>query len=131
MFEIILVFASQKDARNIEHGFAIDHKNVYFLREDPEQYQQLLCSIDTKAPNEAKPTIEADYKTKKVALDPKMPDKALFLGKGLLLEQEMKLLTFLDKNSDILPWSTSDLIGVSRDIIEHKLLVNPSTKPRR
>jgi hypothetical protein len=60
-----------------------------------------------------------------------MPDKALFLGKGLLLEQEMKLLTFLDKNSDILPWSTSDLIGVSRDIIEHKLLVNPSTKPRR
>jgi hypothetical protein len=28
-------------------------------------------------------------------------------------------------------WSTSDLVGVSRDIIEHKLQVNPNVKPRK
>jgi hypothetical protein len=33
-FGIIIVFDSQKEARNIERGFAPGHKNVYFLRED-------------------------------------------------------------------------------------------------
>jgi hypothetical protein len=33
-FSIITVFGSQKEARNIERGFAPSHKNVYFLRED-------------------------------------------------------------------------------------------------
>jgi hypothetical protein len=28
-------------------------------------------------------------------------------------------------------WQTSDLTGVSRDIIEHKLHVNPSARPRK
>jgi hypothetical protein len=41
------------------------------------------------------------------------------------------LLAFLDKNSDVFMWSTSDLVGVSRDIIEHKLQVNPNVKPRK
>jgi hypothetical protein len=37
----------------------------------------------------------------------------------------------LTKNSDVFAWSTSDLIGVSRDIIEHKQQVNPNAKPRK
>jgi hypothetical protein len=41
------------------------------------------------------------------------------------------LLQFLDKNSDVFPWYTSDLIGVSREVIEHKLQVNPNTKPKK
>jgi hypothetical protein len=41
------------------------------------------------------------------------------------------LLSFLDKNNDVFTWRTSNLTGVSRDIIEHKLQVNPSTKPRK
>jgi hypothetical protein len=36
-----------------------------------------------------------------------------------------------DKNSDIFVWSTSNLVGVSRDIIEHRLQVNPNVKPRK
>jgi hypothetical protein len=31
----------------------------------------------------------------------------------------------------VFPWKTSNLTGVSRDIIEHKLQVNPSTRPRK
>jgi hypothetical protein len=41
------------------------------------------------------------------------------------------LLSFLDKNNDVFAWRTSNLTGVSSDIIEHKLQVNPSTKPRK
>jgi hypothetical protein len=40
-------------------------------------------------------------------------------------------LTFHDKNNDVFAWSTSDLIGISRDIIEHKMQVNPVAKPKK
>jgi hypothetical protein len=46
-------------------------------------------------------------------------------------EEKVELLAFLDKNNDVFAWSTSDLIGVSRDIIEHKLQVSPTAKPRK
>jgi hypothetical protein len=36
-FGVITIFSSQKEARNIECGFAPGHKNVHFLREDAEQ----------------------------------------------------------------------------------------------
>jgi hypothetical protein len=44
-------------------------------------------------------------------------------------EEQAELVAFLDKNSDVFAWSTSDLIGISRDVIEHRLQVNPSMKP--
>jgi hypothetical protein len=37
----------------------------------------------------------------------------------------------LDKNNDAFEWKTSDLMGVSRSIIEHKLHVNSPAKPRK
>jgi hypothetical protein len=59
-FGIILVFGSQKDARNIEQGFTPGHKNVHFVREEFEQYEQSTRPSDTKAPNEFKKAIKAD-----------------------------------------------------------------------
>jgi hypothetical protein len=41
------------------------------------------------------------------------------------------LLAFLDKNSDVFAWSTCDLVGVSTDVIEHRLQVNPAVKPKK
>jgi hypothetical protein len=46
-------------------------------------------------------------------------------------QEQAELLAFLDKNSEVFAWSTSDLVGVSRDIIEHRLHVNPSAKPKK
>jgi hypothetical protein len=63
-------------------------------------------------------------------LHPRVPNKTIFLGKDLSPEEEAEILTFIDKNIDVFLWSTSDLIGVIRDIIEHKLQVNPATKSR-
>jgi hypothetical protein len=48
-----------------------------------------------------------------------------------LKEDEVELLSFLDKNIDVFTWSTSDLTGLSRNIVEHKLYINPSTKPKK
>jgi hypothetical protein len=32
---------------------------------------------------------------------------------------------------DVFAWSTSDLIGVNNEVIEHKLQVNPNAKPTK
>jgi hypothetical protein len=53
------------------------------------------------------------------------------ISQDLTSNEESKLHSFLDKNNDIFIWQTSDLTRVSRDIIKHKLQVNPSVKPRK
>jgi hypothetical protein len=45
-------------------------------------------------------------------------------------QEQAKLLQFLDKNSDVFVWSTSDLVGVSREVIEHKLHVDLNAKTK-
>jgi hypothetical protein len=40
-------------------------------------------------------------------------------------------LQFLDKNSNVFSWSTSDLVGVSREVIGHKLQVNLNMNPKK
>jgi hypothetical protein len=39
-------------------------------------------------------------------------------------QEQVELLAFLDKNNNVFTWSTSDLVGVSRDVIEHRLQAN-------
>jgi hypothetical protein len=46
-------------------------------------------------------------------------------------EEQAELLQFLNKNSDIFAWSTSNIIEVSREVIEHKLQINPNAKPKK
>jgi hypothetical protein len=46
-------------------------------------------------------------------------------------EEQVKLLSFLHKNSNVFSWSTFDLVGVSRDVIEHRLQVSPSARPKK
>jgi hypothetical protein len=53
------------------------------------------------------------------------------ISQDLSPSEEAELLSFLDRNNDVFMWHTSDLMGVSRDIIEHKLQMNPSAKSRK
>jgi hypothetical protein len=41
------------------------------------------------------------------------------------------LLRFLFNNKDVFAWTTNDLCGVNRDIIEHSLNVDSSFRPRK
>jgi hypothetical protein len=117
---VILIHDSQKDARNIEQGFTLDHRNVNCLQDEKAKN----CSGDAKSKNKDSFTrrpIEPECETKRVPLDPRILDKNLMISQDLLASEEVELISFLDKNSDVFAWQTSDLIGVSRDIIEHKL----------
>jgi hypothetical protein len=76
-------------------------------------------------------SIEPEHETKRVPIDLRALDETVMISQDLTSREEAKLLSFLDKNSDVLMWKTSNLTGVSRDIIEHKLQVNPSMKPKK
>jgi hypothetical protein len=58
-------------------------------------------------------------------------DQRVLLGSQLSDEQEKTLLRFLFNNKDVFAWTTNDLCGVNRDVIEHSLNVDPSFRPRK
>jgi hypothetical protein len=80
---------------------------------------------------ESKKAIEVKGDFKRMALDPSVPGKAVCIGTKMSPQKQAELLQFLDKNSDIFAWSTSDLVGLRREVIEHKLQVNPHAKPKK
>jgi hypothetical protein len=127
-FGVITAFGSQKEVRNIKCGFASGH-NVHFLREDTNQSEQ--SPPKQEIPREFKKAIEAEGDFTRLALDPRVPDRTVCIKAEISLQEKAELLQFLDKNSDVFAWSTSDLIGVSREVIEHKLQVNPNVKPKK
>jgi hypothetical protein len=53
------------------------------------------------------------------------------ISQDLSSSEENELLSLLDKSNDVFAWQTSDLMGFNKDIIEHKLHVNPSAKPKK
>lgn len=63
--------------------------------------------------------------TKKVPLCEDVPDKIVVIGKGLEEAEEARLIQFLRNNQDVFAWYSADLKGVSRDIVEHILEVDP------
>jgi hypothetical protein len=58
-------------------------------------------------------------------------DQRVLFGSQLSSEQETNIKRFLFHNKDVFAWSTNDLCGVDRSIIEHALNVDPSIKPRK
>ena len=63
--------------------------------------------------------------TKSVPLENAVTDRKVIIGGNLTKEEEAKPIETLAKNKDIFAWSAFDLKGVSRDIIQHSLDINP------
>jgi hypothetical protein len=118
-FSVITTFDSQKKARNVERDFAPGHKNVYFLREYTNQSEQ--PPPKQEIPVEFKKSIEAKGDFTRLPLDPRVPDRTACIRVEISPHEQTELVQFLDKNSDAFAWSTSNLVGVSREVIEHKL----------
>jgi hypothetical protein len=60
-----------------------------------------------------------------------VPDRKVIIGANLSKEEEVELVETFTKNKDIFTWSTSNFKGVSGDIIQHALDINPKLKPRK
>jgi hypothetical protein len=128
---VIWIHGNQKDARNIEQRFAPGHRNVNCLQDEKAEGYNDTTATKGGESFAIKPAIKPECETKRVLLDPRAPDKAVMVSQDLSPSEEAEMFLFLDKNNDVFTWKTSDLTGVSRDTIEHKLQVNPSTKPKK
>jgi hypothetical protein len=62
---------------------------------------------------------------------PRVPNKTIMISHDLMAEEEVELLSVLEMSNDVFTWKTSGPTGVSKSIIEHKLHINPSVKPRK
>ena len=60
-----------------------------------------------------------------------VPDRKITIGGNLSKEEEAELIKIIAKNKDVFTWSAFDLKGVSRDIIQHSLDINPRIKPKQ
>ena len=52
-------------------------------------------------------------------------DRKVIIGGNLSKKEQAELIETLAKNKDVFALSASDLKGVSRDIIQHSLDINP------
>jgi hypothetical protein len=77
--EVISVHGSQKDARNIEQGFVVDHKNVNCLQDEKTKDHSSIANIQSKGSFGSRP-IEPECKIKTVPLDPRVPDKMVTIS---------------------------------------------------
>jgi hypothetical protein len=84
-----------------------------------------------QATAECKKAIEAEGEFKKVLLDHRLPDRTVCIDTGASQRDKAELLAFLDNNWDVFTWPTSNLVGVSKEVIEHRLQVSPSARPKK
>jgi hypothetical protein len=80
---VILVYGNQKDARNIEQGFAPGHRNVSRLQDEKSESTIDASANKSKESFTDKPAIEPECETKRVLLDPRVPDKTLMIPQDL------------------------------------------------
>jgi hypothetical protein len=72
-----------------------------------------------------------DVVLKTINLSTGDPSKMTLVGSELPQKWELALIAFLQENRDILAWKPSDMPGVPRSLIEHKLNVDPTAKPKK
>ena len=121
---VIIVFGNQEEARRCEDNASSANKSVHVI-ETPEDDTEAAISED---PEESRGVSPAEH-TKKITFCEDVPDRMVVIGKGLEEAEEARLIQFLCNNQELFTWSSSDLRGVSRAVIEHTLEVNPMAKP--
>jgi hypothetical protein len=119
---IISVYGSQEATRRVE-GTLQDPKIVYIIDEAEVQTQASEKQVKEKASSTDQP--------KSIMLCEDVADQRVLFGSQLSSEQEINLKRFLFYNKNDFAWSTNDLCGVYRSIIEHALNVDSSIKPRK
>ena len=57
------------------------------------------------------------------------PTKTIRVGMTLSTEMRKRLVQLLKENLNAFAWSRKDMLGISTEIIQHKLNVDPEKKP--
>jgi hypothetical protein len=116
---IITVHGSQKEARNIEKTIYRSQRNINSVDIEPSDMLKGATSLKNQED------------TKLVPLEQAVPDRQVEIGANLSAKEEAELIDTLAKNKYIFAWTAFDLQGVSRDIVEHALDINPNMRPKK
>nr|GEW76774.1 transposon Ty3-I Gag-Pol polyprotein [Tanacetum cinerariifolium] len=87
-----------------------------------------MVSGPGETPSAAKPIIEERVK---VAINPEYPEQSVMIGSTLIEGGQNKLCGLLQRNLDIFAWKPTDMTGVPRHIVEHRLNVREGCSPVR
>lgn len=92
-----------------------------------------VLALDDLEPRESvkKCAVEPGVEVEEIQLDQGAPEKTVKIGSGLVSWLKSHLINLLTEFIDVFAWSPSDMPGIPRDIIEHKLGVDPGHKPVR
>ena len=121
---VVTVFGNQEEARRCEDNMSYANRNVHAI-EVPGAENTEVANGETQ---ELGGVSLAEH-MKKVPLCEDVPDQMVTIGRGLEEAEEARLIQFLRNNQDVFAWSSSDLRGISRDVMEHTLKVEPNAKP--
>jgi hypothetical protein len=124
---VITVYGNQQTARIIERDFVLGQRNVHCLTTQREVSEATRPTTNEKV----KAQLQSNDDTKTVPLDPATPKQTVIINEDLTLQDEEKLISYLSRNKDVFSWSTLDLVGVSRTVIEHSLGIDPSVRPKK
>jgi hypothetical protein len=78
-------------------------KNVNCLQDEKAENGSGYIKAKSEGSFVSRP-IEPECETKRVPLDPKVPDKAVMISQDLSANKKAELLSFLDRNSDVFMW---------------------------
>jgi hypothetical protein len=99
----------------------MDFRAIHNIDEDEAHQQHKYIRDKAASVDQPKPMLLCED----------VAEQKVLFGSQLSKEQEKALLKFLFNNKDVFAWSTNDLCGVNRDVIEHSLNVDPTIRPRK
>ena len=126
----ITILGNQEEARRCEDNAVCAMKNVHAIEavnnDDEDEKAKPLNSEQ----HDKDGVMPAEH-TKKVLLYEDVSDRTITIGRALEEAEESRLIQFLRNNQDVFAWSSSDLRGVNREVIEHELKVDLKVKSRK
>lgn len=91
--------------------------------------KQMNKESRSEEPREIKDDWDGATTTEEVLVNPAYPEQLVTIGKNFSREGRKSLIELLRKNKDVFAWQPSDMTGVPRWLIKHRLNVNMADTP--
>ncbi|GJW89063.1 hypothetical protein Tco_0164403 [Tanacetum coccineum] len=89
------------------------------------------CAMIFGPEDQSPPVNKVKEERIKVAINLEHPEQTIMIGSNLTKKTRSKLCNLLQRSMDIFAWTPTDMTGVPRQIVEHKLNVRKGCQPIR
>ncbi|GKF74850.1 hypothetical protein Tco_0224294, partial [Tanacetum coccineum] len=89
------------------------------------------CAMISGPEDQSPPVNKVKEERIKVAINPEHPKQTVMIGSNHTEKTRSKLCNLLQRSIDIFAWTSTDIMGVPRQIAEHKLNVRKGCQPAR